>query len=159
MPRGSSLSLGGTVTSLQEQSACELRDAQIAFVVEADGSLRIPHRNAEVGDIIISFEGEEISVFLGDITHCHFTPYAPQGHFPGCTPGQAARDATHFIREVVSDLWVIWRWPDGRGGCYRPDGDDEERADAPLDGEEVERFVWSGRLVPSNTSLERTRGR
>jgi hypothetical protein len=150
--------LGGTVTSaLCDLTLSELRAAGITPALEPDGTLRITARNAEVGDIIVSFEGDEISVFLGDITHCHFTPYAAQDNFPGCTPTEAAADASQFIREVVSDQWVIWRWRDGRGGCFKLGGNDDEGADAPLPGEEVESFVWSGRLVPPNKSFERTR--
>jgi len=135
------------MSSLPDFTLRELRDAGITPTVEADGTLRIAGHNAEVGDLVVSFEGGEVSVFVGDITHCHFTPRAAQGDFPGCTPAQAAADAARFIGEVVSDQWVIWRWRDGRGGCYKPGGDDNESANAPLAGEEVESFVWSGRLV------------
>jgi hypothetical protein len=110
-----------------------------------------------VGDILVSFEGGEVSVFLGDITHRHFTLYEAGDTFPGCTSEQAATDAAQFIREVVEDKWVIWRWRDGGGGCFKPGGDDEESADSPLPGEDVKYFRWSGQFVPSNTLLERTR--
>jgi len=146
-------------SALCDLTLSELRGVGITPALESDGTLRIAARDAKVGDIVVSFEGDEISVFLGDITHCHFTPYAAQDNFPGCTPMEAAADASRFIREVVSDQWVIWRWRDGRGGCFKLGGNDEESADAPLPGEEVESFVWSGQLVPPNKSLERTRDR
>ena len=144
-------------SALRDLTLSELRAVGITPALESGGTLWIAARDAKVGDIVVSFEGDEISVFLGDITHCHFTPYAAQDSFPGCTPMEAAADASQFIREVISDQWVIWRWRDGRGGCFKLGGNDEESADAPLPGEEVESFVWSGQLVPPNKSLERTR--
>ena len=105
----------------------------------------------------MGFEDGEVSVFIGDITHCHFTPYKADDQFPGCTTEQAATKAVQFIREVVEDKWVIWRWRDGRGGCFKPGGDDDEAADAPLPGEVVECFLWSGPYVPSNNRIERSR--
>ncbi|MBS1155244.1 MAG: hypothetical protein H6R07_1168 [Proteobacteria bacterium] len=144
--------------ALAKLTAARLSDAGIEFVtVDLDG-LRIPAREPVVGDILVLFEGGEVSVFLGDITHCHFTPDQADDKFPCCTAEQAAKDAAQFIREVVEDKWVLWCWNDGRGGCFKPDGNDEEAADSPLPGEEVKYFRWSGSFVPSNTSLERTRG-
>jgi hypothetical protein len=143
--------------TLRDLTLLELKRAGVKPSLEQDGTLRVAALDSNVGDIVVSFEGDEISVFLGDITHCHFIPYAAQDNFPGCTPGEAAADASQFIHEVVSDQWVIWRWRDGRGGCFKLGCNDEESADAPLPGEEVESLVWSGRLVPPNTSFERTR--
>lgn len=104
----------------------------------------------------MSFEGGEVSVFLGDITHCHFTPYIADDKLPGCTNEQAVEDAVRFVSEVVRDKWVIWCWSDGSGGCFKLDGAADEAADTPLPGEEVKYFFWSGQVVPSNTSFERT---
>jgi hypothetical protein len=143
--------LGGMMnSSLASITSQRLHGAGIAFLIEGGEAIRIPAGNSEVGDIVVSFEGGEISVYLGDITHCHFTPYEADDKSPGCTPDQAAADAAQFIREVMDDLWIIWRYSDGRGGgCYMPEGDDEEEADAPLSGHGVEYFVWSGSLVPN----------
>jgi hypothetical protein len=135
-------------SSLASLTSERLRLAGIAISQEADGSLRIAGPNSAIGDAVVSFDDGEISVFLGDITHCHFTPVEAQGNFPARTPEQAADEATQYLREVLADEWVIWRRNDGRGGCYKPDGDDWESADAPLPGEEVERFLWSGAPVP-----------
>ena len=143
--------------SLTTLAAQRLRDAGIAFVADASETLRIAARDPAIGDLVVSFEGNEVSVFLGDITHCHFTPCAADDKCRGCTNEQAVADAVRFISEVVQDKWVIWSWSDGRGGCFKPDGNDEEAADAPLPGEDVKYFRWSGRVVPSNKSLERTR--
>jgi hypothetical protein len=124
-----------------------LLNAGIEFMSDETGDIRITGRNSAVGDIVVSFDQGEVSVFLGDITHRHFTPYEADDKFPGCTLEQATSDAVSFIREVIADQWVIWRWSDGRGGCYKPGGNDDE-ADAPLPGETVECFVWSGPFVP-----------
>jgi hypothetical protein len=135
------------IGSLAALTSQRLLDAGIEFTADEAGSVRITGRNSAVGDIVVSFDGNEVSVFLGDITHCHFTPYKADDNFPGCTPEQAATDAVSFIREVIADQWIIWRWSDGRGGCYKP-GADDDAADGPLPGELVEYFVWSGPYVP-----------
>src|SRR5690349_24683827 len=111
--------------SLATLTSQRLRDAGVAFVADPSETLRIAARQPSIGDIVVSFDGGEVSVFLGDITHCHFTPYAADDKFPGCTNEQAVEDAVRFIREVVQDKWVLWCWSDGRGGCFKPDGDDE----------------------------------
>ena len=144
-------------SSLASLTSLRLRNAGIDFAVAENGSLGISGPDTGIGSIVVLFDDAEVSVFLGDITHCHFTPYAAQGDFPGCTPEQAASNAVEFISEVVADKWIIWRWSDGRGGCYKAGGDDEESADAPLPGEEVESLLWSGPLVPPNNRIERTR--
>jgi hypothetical protein len=136
--------------SLATLTARRLRDAGIAFSATDAGSLRIPAHDQAAGDILVSFEDGEVSVFLGDITHRHFTPYAADDKFPGYTAQQAAADVAQFIREVIDDQWIIWRWLDGRGGCYKPGGNDDESAHSPPPGEEVEYFRWSGKFVPSN---------
>jgi hypothetical protein len=140
---------------LAKLMAQRMRNAGIAFVAGASETLRVAAREPAVGDLVVSFEGNEVSVFLGDITHCHFTPYARDDKWPGCTNEQAAEDAVQFISEVVQDRWVIWCWNDGRGGCFKPDGNDEEAADAPLPGEDVKYFLWSGQVEPPKKSLGR----
>jgi hypothetical protein len=145
-------------SSLASLTSQRLRDLGVEVSQEAGGSLRIAGPNAAIGDAVVSFDDGEISVFIGDITHCHFTPVEAQGNFPALTPEQAADQAATYLREVLADEWVIWRWGNGSGGCYKPDGDDWESADAPLQGEDVERFFWSGARVPPNNKLQRTRG-
>ena len=75
--------------SLATLTAQRLRDAGIAFVAGASETLRVAAREPAIGDLVVSFEGNEVSVFLGDITHCHFTPYAADEKLPGCTDEQA----------------------------------------------------------------------
>jgi len=123
------------IDSLAAMTSQRLLDASIEFASDETGGLRIAARNSEIGDIKISFDDGEVSVFLGDVTHCHFSHYEAYDNFPGCTPERAATDAVAFIREVVTDQWVVWRRNDGRAsGCYKLGGDDQEAADAPLAG-------------------------
>jgi hypothetical protein len=130
---------------LSTLTAQRLNEAGVAFAAADGGSLRILASEQDLGDILVSFEDGEVSVFLGEITHRHFTAYEADDRSLGCTVEQAASNASQFIREVVEGKWVLWRWPDGRGGCYKPDGNDDESADSPLPGEEVEYFRWSGK--------------
>ena len=51
-----------------------LHSASITFERNTDGQLRIPARSSEVGDLFVSFADDEITFFIGNITHQHFTP-------------------------------------------------------------------------------------
>jgi hypothetical protein len=133
-------------TSLLELTTQRLSAREIPFHLEADGAVRIAAKCPELGDIQIAFEDGEVSVFVGDITHSHFTPFEAYDNFKTYTPEDAADDAVEFVAEIIADAWIIWKYPDGFGGCYKIDGDVLSSADAPLSGEGVESFVWSGPL-------------
>lgn len=125
-----------------------LQDAGIGFGADADGNLRVPSVTEEVGDLVLGFEGDEITAHIGRFTHRHFTPGACGDTGAADTEAECARVAVDFVREVVCDRWVLWTYPNGVGGCYRPGGDDEQGADAPLEGEDASLFVWSGPYDP-----------
>lgn len=127
-----------------------MRSAGIDFIVEECGDLRIPKRSEAVGDLVIGFDGGEITVFIGCFMHRHFTPGACGDPSADDEQAECVRVAAQFVTEVLSDLWVLWTYPNGAGGCYRIDGDTESTADTPIedDGEHVPRFVWSGPWTP-----------
>ena len=131
-------------SSLVDTTTQRLRDAGIAYSLGDGDTVRIAGRELAIGEIVVTFDDGEVSVFLGDFTHRHFTPYEADDRFPGCTPDQAAAEAVQFIQEVIEDKWLIWSRDDGMGGCYKPDGDADESADAPSAGEDVRIFRWSG---------------
>lgn len=37
--------------------------------------ITIPAKHPEVGNILITFEGEEVTVYAGEYHHCHFSPF------------------------------------------------------------------------------------
>jgi hypothetical protein len=143
-PRRSTSSLGATVpSSLSLLAARHLVSFGIAFHNDVDGDVRVPALCKDVGDLVLSFVDGEISIFIGNITHRHFTPFAAHGKLAAYTNEDCARDAIQFVRDLLNDKWVIWKLSTGTGGCYMPGGDDESSADAPLPGEAPSLFVWS----------------
>ena len=114
-----------------------LHSASITFERNTDGQLRIPARSSEVGDLFVSFADDEITFFIGNITHQHFTP-GTRGN--PATPDEVAeciREAVQFLREVLDDRWVLYCYPNGAGGCYEIGEDGGWAKDAA-------RFLWSG---------------
>jgi hypothetical protein len=147
-PRHSAQLLGAAVpSSLSLLAARRLASIGIAFHNDANGDVRVPALCNDVGDLVLSFADGEISVFIGNITHRHFTPFAAHGKLAAYSNEDCARDAIQFVSEVLNDKWVIWKLSNGTGGCFIPGGDDESSADAPLAGETPSTFVWSGAIA------------
>ena len=129
--------------SLANRFTQELRSASVAFERDADGALRVPARCRDVGELVIALDDDEISVFIGEFTHCHFTPGAC-GDLEGTDRvGEAVREAADFVRGVLADQWVLWRYPNGGGGCYLLGDEEDPMADVPL-GEDAQCYLWSG---------------
>ena len=117
----------------------------VNFESAPDGSLVIEAKCKDVGDLVISFENNEISVFIGEITHDHFTPESPE-HLNECII-----EAVEFVNDILRDRMIIWSYPDGIGGSYKIGTEQDPMSDSPLDGEDVKYFTWSGTYQPSNT--------
>jgi hypothetical protein len=115
-----------------------LESAGVAFE-DDDGQLRIPARHHDVGDLLITFDDGEITVFVGNFTHRHFTPH--EG-------ADCVQDALDYVCGIVNDQWVLWAYPGGAGGSYRLGTEADATADAPLADEQVVRYVWSGPYDP-----------
>ena len=114
-----------------------LHSASITFERDADGTLRIPARSSEVGDLVVAFDDDEITFFIGDITHQHFTPGSRGNPEAPDQVAECIREAVQFLREVLDDRWVLYSYPGGAGGCYEIGEDDGRTEDAA-------RFLWSG---------------
>jgi hypothetical protein len=114
-----------------------LQAASIAFERHADGTLRIPARSSEVGDLVVSFDEDEITFFIGHITHQHFTPGARGDPEAPDQVAECIREAVQFLRGVLDDRWVLYCYPNGGGGCYEIGEDGGWAKDAA-------RFLWSG---------------
>ena len=100
---------------------------------------------AEVGDLLVYFDDGEITVDIEKITHCHFTPYEASPTYAAHSIEDCIREATDFAGGVLRDEWILWRYPNGAGGCYQIGTEGEEWSDEPLASEGIEQFVWSGR--------------
>jgi len=131
------------VTSLANRCTQELRSASVAFNRDADGALRVPARCRDLGDLVVAFDRDEITVFIGEFTHCHSTPGACGDLEATDQIGEAVREAVDFVRGVVEDKRVVWRSPNGSGGCYQLGDEEDPMADAPL-GDEAQCFLRCG---------------
>lgn len=117
--------------------------AGIDFQLDADGALRMLACCREVGDLVIAFDDGEVTVFIGDFTHCHFTPGAEGDLTAADQVGEAVAAAVDFVRGILDDKWVVWKYSNGAGGCYEIGEEENPMANAPLE-DDVQRFLWSG---------------
>ena len=122
------------------------------------GQLRIPARHVDVGDLLITLDDEEITVFVGNFTHRHFTPHEGSATYAATTAENCVIDALEYISGILNDEWVLWSYPGGAGGSYRLGREDDPGADVPLPDGVVVRYLWSGPYDSRTTkSPERTR--
>jgi hypothetical protein len=120
-----------------------LAAACIEFEDDA-GQLRIPARHPEVGDLLITLDDGEITVFVGNFTHRHFTPHDAAATYEASTTEDCVRDALEYVCGILNDRWVLWTYPGGAGGSYRLGSEADPAEDVPVSGEQVVRYLWSG---------------
>jgi hypothetical protein len=108
------------------------------------GQLRVPAAHAEVGDLLVTFDDGEITVFVGNFTHRHFTPHDGSTTYAASTIEDCVRDAIEYVCGILNDQWVLWAYPGGAGGSYRIGAEGDPTQDAPPPDDEVVRYVWSG---------------
>ena len=142
-----------TESAFSDPLRAGLAAAGVEFEDDA-GQLRIPARHPDVGDLLITPDDDEITVFVGNFTHRHFTPYAATADHAGSSIEDCVRDTVEYVRGILNDQWILWAYPGGAGGSYLIGSEAEPSADAPPD-EDVIRYVWSGPYDPR--SVERTR--
>ncbi len=77
-----------------------------------------PAAHPEVGDVIVRDEGDEAIVFLGDITHEHFSSDV-DAEFDTARAEEVARDVADFLSELFADRILLWQAFFGWIGGYR----------------------------------------
>jgi len=101
-----------------------------------------PAVHADIGDIQIYDDGDEVTLVAGNFTHGHFSDFDDTR-----TPEQKAeRIAAHvvsFLDDLFADRVVLWGAHDRAGGWYNI-----ADADSPFRAEDEPRYVWSGLLSP-----------
>jgi hypothetical protein len=127
-------------------------------VFEDDGGqLKVPALHPDVGDLLITLDDGEITVFVGNFTHRHFTPYEASATFAASTTENCVRDALEYVCGIVNDQWILWAYPGGAGGSYRVGAEGDPMADVPPPDEDVIRYLWSGPCETQPGKAERTR--
>jgi hypothetical protein len=99
-----------------------------------------PAAHTEVGDLRIDDDGNELTIFVGQLTHGHFSPTtyrAPSQQ----NDEELIERVIAFLDEVFNDQ--IEFWAAGRMGGWHPRGQ-EPSVQRP----NMRRFVWSGPVPP-----------
>lgn len=95
-----------------------------------------------IGDVEITDDESEATVYIGEITHGHFNPY-DASLSPEQVADMVTDDVVEFLEDLFADRVLLWAMPGGkRGGWQRP-FDGTVQPDLPS---EANVFVWSGPL-------------
>jgi hypothetical protein len=72
-----------------------------------------------VGDIFVSDERDEITIFLGNFTHMHFDALTISNEYesPDDYAAKISDEAIFFLEDVFADEIEFWGNGDGLGGC------------------------------------------
>jgi hypothetical protein len=102
-------------------------------------SLPIPNR---IGDLKLCDDGDEITVFLGDVTHCHFSQdYLGDGKYS--SEPEVCDAVIQYLTDLFSERVFFYhardRRRDGSGPVPPPDELEEIKKDCRC-------FVWSRAL-------------
>lgn len=118
----------------------------ISFERSVDGSFRIPGKSTDVGDLLLSSEDAGVTVYVGNLTHAHFSSYPGDEFNAEYTRADCVRDAVVLVRGIIEERWLIWVYPNGAGGCYEIGTESEFDSDVPLPDSGAVLFKWSGRV-------------
>jgi hypothetical protein len=102
-------------------------------------SLPMPNRE---GDLLLYDDGDEITVFLGDITHCHFSQeYLGDGQYSPET--EACEELLDYLKDLFADRVIFYhrRNRTGDGSTQLPTIDRANELQA-----ECKCFLWSRTL-------------
>jgi hypothetical protein len=128
--------------SLAEQLVATLSARFDSAKVEQDSegeiSVRFTAAHPAVGDVIAAVEGDEVTVYIGDITHGHFNRFDDE---PERGNVIAAEEVAAFLTELFADRVLLWTGRIGGGWQMLDEG---ERAYQK--GQHT--YVWSGPLEP-----------
>ena len=102
-----------------------------------------PAIHADVGDIEIHDDGDELTVVAGNFTHGHFSNYDSD-----LSPDEKAKiiadEVVAFLENLFADRIVLWGSHHGSGGWYSRGGETDNITG--LFKERGKEYVWSGPL-------------
>jgi hypothetical protein len=138
--------------NLAREFLAQLRRAlpNLAFHTAIPDSLTvtIPARSAEVGDITVWFDPNEITVEIGKLHHSHFGTYMASGPTLAERERVAADMAVEYIRDIIEER-VHFRVQFAHGRCLGSNSWYPERSDGgqPMSrADEIREYVWSRQL-------------
>jgi len=113
-----------------------------------DSSITIPAKLKDIGDLVIVDDKIELTVYIGSLTHCHFSCYEVN-----YSEFQKQEFIVESVIEFLVDLFnneiVVWKYNDSSGGFYYIGGNETEQdtpIEDPMDNPKVEKYTWSKRL-------------
>ena len=110
-------------------------DEQFTDRLEVTVAAAVP----EVGPLRIMLDGDEITIFVGDWTHCHFSVFMSAA-------GAVTEVCTHaldFVADLLADRVVIWAYSEN--GRRRRDGTYPLGAPPRWAIGGAAQILWSGR--------------
>lgn len=103
--------------------------------------IMIPSGSAVIGNICITDDIHELSVFVGNFSHWHSSSTDPDN-----ATSIIVEQVVEFLRDLFQDKIVMWGSSESYGGFYSTELD-EAHQDTPLESESVRKYLWSGREV------------
>jgi hypothetical protein len=108
----------------------------------------IPACNAEVGDITIWLDGDEVTVGIGKLHHCHFEVYTQSAPTLEERERAATESAANYIRDILDEK-VHFQVQFQAGRCrgssaWYPGHSERLRQLSGVD--EIREYVWSHRI-------------
>ena len=100
-----------------------------------------PAAHPDVGDIAISDEGDEVTVALGNFTHCHFANY-DQGIDDAARVRRIGESQVEFLEDLFADRIEMYGSHRGGGGSRRISAEPRGVLSKALFGRKT--YVWSG---------------
>lgn len=114
--------MGPRVLPLREALIPKLREAFPSMGIREDGPYEplavVPAKHPEVGDLVLQDGGDEITVYLGRITHRHFFAQDSEASADASVQAeQIAAEVTEYLRQLLAD--EIEFYGNGRSGGAR----------------------------------------
>lgn len=111
-------------------------------VNENDQEITIENQHSHIGNIDFEADGEEIIIYIGNFTHWHAGCYDETLNKEQ-KQKQVVNEVLDFLSDMLADKIVMWGSHETGGGFYY----DENEQDVPLNPEEVDKYVWSGKKI------------
>ena len=72
-------------------------------VYDGNVIMRVPAQAPEVGDMVVYDDGDELTVAVGKIDHCHFETYCVDAHTEKERQAVAAENAVQWVTAVMNE--------------------------------------------------------
>jgi hypothetical protein len=101
--------------------------------------IRVPAPSKAIGDVVLSSDMDELTVYLGEHTHCHFSLYMYDDRPASEAIEKVVQETVAFLEDLLADQIVVWSIESGqRGGTFRRDAQPQRLEPA------ARAYLWSG---------------